>query len=249
MSFCENCFKGVTHEGTPEGKTETIGGITCYVATPTVDYPKDKVVLFLTDVFGLAVNNNLLLADDFARNGFKTIMPDLFNGDPYPKDALEPGAPPFDREKWWARHTDIRAILDSVIPVLKSEGITGISATGYCLGARFVFDLAFENLIQVSAIAHPGRLTVPDDLEKYLATAKAPLLICSCEVDRAFPLEAVEKADALFGDGKFAPGYYREHFEGCEHGFAVRGDMSIPKVKAGKEGAFKATVDWFLRYL
>ena len=42
-----------------------------YVATPTIDYPKDKVVLFLTDVFGPQLVNAQLLADDFARNGFK----------------------------------------------------------------------------------------------------------------------------------------------------------------------------------
>jgi hypothetical protein len=40
------------------GKTEKIGGVQCYIATPNVDYPKDKVVLFLTDVFGLALKNN-----------------------------------------------------------------------------------------------------------------------------------------------------------------------------------------------
>ena len=51
------------------------------------------------------------------------------------------------------------------------------------------------------------------------------------------------------GGGKFAPGYKREHFDGCSHGFAVRGDMSIPKVKAGKEGAFKASVEWFQKHL
>jgi hypothetical protein len=35
----------------------TIGGVACYVATPTVDYPKDKVILFLPDVFGIELNN------------------------------------------------------------------------------------------------------------------------------------------------------------------------------------------------
>lgn len=79
--------------------------------------------------------------------------------------------------------------------------------------------------------------------------SKAPLLINSCEVDQAFPLEAQAQADAILGDGKFAPGYKREYFEGCSHGFAVRGDMSNPKVKAGKEGAFKASVEWFAKYL
>ncbi|KAJ6582983.1 dienelactone hydrolase endo-1,3,1,4-beta-D-glucanase [Mycena vulgaris] len=251
MSFCDNCFKGVRHEGTTEGKMEKLGGVECYIATPTVDYPKDKVVLLLTDVFGLAFKNNLLLADDFARNGFKTIMPDLFNGDPVDENAFEPGAPPLDREKWFSNHgaAQTRPPIDSVIAALKAEGVTGFAATGYCFGARYVVDLAFDNIIRASALSHPSRLEVPADLEKYAAISKAPLLINSCTIDRAFPHEAQAQADAIFGDGRFAPGYKREYFEGCTHGFAVRGDMSDPKVKAGKEGAFKACVDWFLKYL
>ena len=53
------------------GKWELIGGVNSYVATPTIDYPKDKVVLLLTDVFGPQLVNAQLLADDFAGNGFK----------------------------------------------------------------------------------------------------------------------------------------------------------------------------------
>jgi hypothetical protein len=42
------------------GKTEQIAGHKCYVATPTIDYPKDAVVLMLTDVFGIELYNNLV---------------------------------------------------------------------------------------------------------------------------------------------------------------------------------------------
>jgi hypothetical protein len=34
------------------GKFEKIGGVECYIATPAGDYAKDKVVLYLADVFG-----------------------------------------------------------------------------------------------------------------------------------------------------------------------------------------------------
>lgn len=37
------------------GKMECIGGNQCYVSTPRGDYAKDKVVLFLTDVFGIII--------------------------------------------------------------------------------------------------------------------------------------------------------------------------------------------------
>lgn len=49
---------GVVHEGTAEGKWETIGGVECYVATPTVDYPKDAAILYLSDVFGVQLINS-----------------------------------------------------------------------------------------------------------------------------------------------------------------------------------------------
>jgi dienelactone hydrolase len=87
-----------------------INGIKTYVATPKGDYPKDKAIIYLPDVFGLELPNNVvccppssrpnssflltspihwkLLVDDFARNGFKVYAPDLFEGDPVPPDAL-----------------------------------------------------------------------------------------------------------------------------------------------------------------
>lgn len=40
------------------GKYEQIAGIECYVATPAGGYTKDKVILFLTDVFGIPFINN-----------------------------------------------------------------------------------------------------------------------------------------------------------------------------------------------
>ncbi|KAF7345461.1 Dienelactone hydrolase endo-1,3,1,4-beta-D-glucanase [Mycena venus] len=246
MSFCKDCIKGVTHEGTPEGKIEHIGGIETYVATPTVDYPKDKVVLVLTDVFGLSLVNNKLLTDDYARNGFKAVAPDLFNGDPVTPDAFSPGST-FDIGAWFAKGHDqahTRPIVDKVIAALKAEGVTTFAAVGYCFGARYVFDLAFENIIKASAVAHPSLLKVPEDLERYVAESKAPLLINSCTVDQQYPPESQAKGDEIFAN--FAPGYKREYFDGCSHGFAVRGDLSDPKVKAGKEGAFKATVEWFI---
>ena len=74
---------GVRHEGEPEGalwkywfllrcdadrllhagKWEKIGGVDCYVATPTVDYPKDKVLLYIPDLFGPQLNNAKVSAD------------------------------------------------------------------------------------------------------------------------------------------------------------------------------------------
>ena len=39
------------------GTWEKVGSVESYIATPTVDYPKDKIILFLTDVFGVQLIN------------------------------------------------------------------------------------------------------------------------------------------------------------------------------------------------
>jgi hypothetical protein len=49
---------GYSHAGTPSGKIEIIGGTPVYVALPTGDYDTTKALLFLTDVFGLELENN-----------------------------------------------------------------------------------------------------------------------------------------------------------------------------------------------
>jgi dienelactone hydrolase len=249
MSLCKDCVKGVTHEGTPQGKWEEIGGVKSYVATPAGEYPKEKAILFLPDVFGAELINARLLADDFAANGLKTIIPDYLEGDAIPADALNKGN--FDLPSWLAKHgpEKTRPPLDKVVEALKLQGVLDFAATGYCFGGRYTFDLAFDNIIKVSVVSHPSLLKVPEDLEKYISTSKAPLLINSCPVDTQFPPESSAQADEIFGNGKFAPGYKREYFEGCSHGFAVRGDMSDPNAKAGKEGAFKAAVEYILKYL
>ncbi|KAG8215081.1 hypothetical protein J3R82DRAFT_8502 [Butyriboletus roseoflavus] len=281
---------GARHEGTPEGKFETVGGVRTYVATPTVDYPKDKVILYLPDVFGVDLTNSQLLADDFARNGFKVYAIDYLNGDPIPPDALnvsitlarthiserftthlhprgqEEGK--FDLPSWLAKHgkDTTRPLLDKVIAALKEQGVTQFAATGYCFGGesprlvkgvertrwerdplpgRYTFDLAFDNVIKVAVVAHPSLLEIPKDLYTGI-----PLLINSCEVDPMFSIEHQAQADAILGGGsKTSELYQREYFAGCQHGFAIRGDLSKPEVKAGKEVAFKATVEFFLKHL
>ncbi|KAI0252938.1 Alpha/Beta hydrolase protein [Lactifluus subvellereus] len=264
MSFCKDCISGVRHEGTPEGTYEEINGIRTYVATPQTDYPKDKAIIYLTDVFGLELPNNLachpqqtlfiqltyptqLLADDFARNGFKVYAPDLVKGDPVPQEAFNPGVN-FDLSKWLEEHSAqlAGARARKVIEGLRAQGITIYGATGYCYGARIVVDLAFDNVIHASVISHPSLLE-HKDLDTYIEKSRAPLLINSCEFDARFPEEFANLADEKFAS--FAPGYQRTFSSGVHHGFAVRCDPNDPIQKAAREYAFRASVEWLIKYL
>lgn len=40
------------------GELATVDGVRVYIAKPPGDYPKDKAILFLSDVFGLQLINN-----------------------------------------------------------------------------------------------------------------------------------------------------------------------------------------------
>ena len=167
-----------------------------------------------------------LLADDFARNGFKVIMPDVFDDDPAPVDAFNPGST-FNLMEWFGKHPFTRAhvIIRAVLDALKADGVTKIGSLGYCYGGRLCFDLAFTGDVHVVATSHPSMVKAPEDVQKYLEVAKAPLLINACETDQMWPVESQKVADEVLGGGKFAPGYSQTYWPGCTHGFAVRGDL------------------------
>jgi dienelactone hydrolase len=74
------------HSGQPKGSEQTIGGLPTYVAA-SKDGSKDKTVVFVTDIFGYKLNNVRILADEYAQQGFRVLIPDLFDGD-YVDDGL-----------------------------------------------------------------------------------------------------------------------------------------------------------------
>lgn len=68
----------------PKGKWEKICGVDSYVSTPTGDYPKDKAILFLPDVFGPQLINaqvrsfymkNLLYLNRLSSSSLTTLLP------------------------------------------------------------------------------------------------------------------------------------------------------------------------------
>lgn len=51
-----------------------------------------------------------------------------------------------------------------------------------------------------------------------------------------FPADAQAATDKVLGGGAFAPGYERTYWEGCTHGFSVRGDLvRLPAVRCRGE--------------
>ncbi|KAI9566328.1 Alpha/Beta hydrolase protein [Boletus coccyginus] len=254
------CWTTVKHTGTPEGRTESLGGLDTYIAEPptTTAGPHKKVLLFLANIFGPFFINNKLLQDYFTSCGFVVLGLDYFFG-VHVQDLPE-GC---DRAAW-VSEVHPKAVeafpkwFDAVKATYGTE-TTKYAAVGYCFGAPFVFDLAAEGSIVAGAIAHPTRL-----VESHFEKMTCPLLLSCSENDSSFPLEARRRAEDILVRNKSS--YYFQVFSGISHGFAVRCDLNVPHERAShspsrvsalkvslvsgfaKEESARGIKEWFLRF-
>ncbi|KAF9270764.1 alpha/beta-hydrolase [Marasmius fiardii PR-910] len=233
-------------DGTPAGKIVKIGGVDTYVSLPRGKAkPKNEAVLYLSDIFGLALVNNKLLADGFADAGYTVFAPDYLNGDPVPADD-----PNFNITEWSTRHGPDQTLppTRAVIAALKHQGITKIGATGYCFGGRYSTILSQTNEIKVAAMAHPSSLTIPDDFEIIVANSTVPVEIHSADLDTGFTPALGQVTDGVMAGYK--PGYKRFAYAGVGHGFAVRpANASDPVQVKAMQLALARTIDWFNLHL
>jgi dienelactone hydrolase len=130
-----------------------VDGYDAYVAEPkgkTVH--KDKAILFLPDVISIWENSKLM-ADQYAANGYYTIIVDLFRGDPL---ALNRPAD-FDFPKWLSGHPTekVDPVVAAGLKHLKDKGFSKIGSVGYCFGAKYVCRFMNGKGIDVGYSAHP----------------------------------------------------------------------------------------------
>lgn len=109
-----------------------------------ITYPKDnktpeKAIVFLTDIFGIFPNSQLL-ADEFAKSGYLTVIPDLFAGDQISVADMESGKA--DLPSWLPKHqpANVDPIVEASIKYVRETlGVKSVGAVGYCFGAKVCF--------------------------------------------------------------------------------------------------------------
>ncbi|KAK7754492.1 hypothetical protein SLS62_003512 [Diatrype stigma] len=236
--------------GTPVGTSIKVGKHDAYLSTPgadaTANHGTEKAVLILPDVIGIWQNSQLI-ADQFAANGYTTLIIDLFNGDPIPLNRPEG----FDLWKWLANgstgdnpHTAeaVDPIVEEAIKFLRQEkGVKKLGAVGYCFGAKYVAR-HYKDGIDAGYFAHPSFVE-----EDELAGFKAPLSISAAESDTIFTVEKRHKSEEILA--KKGDPYQIYLYGQTEHGFAVRSDLSIAAQRYAKEQAFLQAVTWFDSWL
>lgn len=112
------------------------GKVNTYISAPKSNTNPTKAILFLTDIFGIFPNAQLL-ADEFANSGYLTVIPDLFQGDQISVADMESGKA--DLGAWLPKHQtgDVEPVVEKTIKYLReSVGVQRIGAVGYCFGGK-----------------------------------------------------------------------------------------------------------------
>ncbi|KAH7326160.1 dienelactone hydrolase [Stachybotrys elegans] len=226
----------IRHTGKPVGKEIVNDNITLYVTGKR----SDTAVLYLTDVFGIQLNENKLLADSFGRAGYLTVAPDLFNGTPAPSDIN--GTPNFNLTDFLYHHRVeiIDPVIASVVDYIRTDlGVSKIAVTGYCFGGRYAFrEIAEGKGADVAFTAHPSLVE-----ESEIEAITKPISIAFAETDDLLPADVRHEYETqLLATGE---PYYLSLYSGTQHGFGVRANVSDPEQKFAKEQAFFQAVRFF----
>ncbi|CZR64606.1 uncharacterized protein PAC_14504 [Phialocephala subalpina] len=151
-------------------------------------------------------------------------------------------------EKWKARHEPIVTdpILEKVVGWIREtygEDVK-IGGIGYCFGGRYIMRLMGAGVIDVGVVNHPSFYTM-DEVAKLGNGTR--LAIFAAEKDDILPKEKRrETEDVLEGTETT---WRSTVYSGTEHGFSVRGDLTVKEVRLAKESAFRGAVQWFREWL
>lgn len=164
--------QGTIHKGKPQGKEEMIHGLNTYVIGNRTN-PRAIVVIY-SDIFGLPLPNNKLIADAYAKSGeYLVYLPDFFKGDPVPlktADILLPvdaskqstigkyggmlaAAPSF--VLWMTRHKEAatnKTCMDFLEALRRdTPQERKIGMVGFCWGGKYAIRAAQEsNMIKMA---------------------------------------------------------------------------------------------------
>lgn len=274
MSSC--CLSGKVHQGTEAGREDTIGGLPTYISEPD-NKSKAKTVIFLVDIFGWKFKNVRLLADEYARAGFYTYVPDIQQGDALPIAFLDDVEPKLAvREQlslvekakktanvgatfgpWLIRRREAvtKPIIDGFIDAVRKDPQTGkIGAIGFCWGGRYAI-LQAHARSEFSGDQPVGGVDAVYACHPSLVSIPSdfdpvvkPLSIAVGEKDSLLDTASVDKIKDLL-DKKLNLPHEVKVYKDQVHGFALRGDWSSDKDKESMDGAEKQGIEWFKKHL
>ncbi|KAI4709695.1 hypothetical protein J4E89_005711 [Alternaria sp. Ai002NY15] len=176
-SCSTECIKGSIHAGTPKGTIETLHGLSVYVVGNRTT-PRATICIY-SDIFGLGLPNNKIIADAYAASGeYLVLLPDFFKGDPVGlkvADALLPVDAA--AQSTFAKYTGILASLPTFLMWQRRHGKAEsdkicldfmrelrraipserkIGMVGFCWGGKYAARTGLEsNMIEIDGVKKP----------------------------------------------------------------------------------------------
>ena len=100
--------------------------------------------------------NVQLIADQYAANGYFTVIPDLFNGKPAPLND-----PNFNIGEWiqneMPKVPTVDPIIEATIKELRGDyGVKRLGGVGYCFGGKYVCRFLKAGKLDAGFTAHPS---------------------------------------------------------------------------------------------
>ncbi|KAJ3080095.1 hypothetical protein HK100_010230 [Physocladia obscura] len=267
------CSGKITAPTTPlEGQEESIGnGHKCYVSQPKNATKPGACVILATDIFGYTLVNVRVVADNFAREGYLAVVPDLFKGTEPPPELMNSFkgftnknsgvlvkasavlqlaryVPGFLMRNSIPKGCDI---VENVASAVKEKyGVKFIGLQGYCWGGGIAVHLAHKpNVVDAIAVAHPSELKLPVDIEKiqkpaYFACPEHDHAISKTDFDLIKDIlsKKINTATTTTGVENKA-----QWIDGVEHGFATRGNEDDPHVREMRAFVLQEAVAFFDR--
>jgi dienelactone hydrolase len=119
-----------------------------------------------------------------------------------------------------------------------------IGGVGYCFCGRYIIRLMGSGIIDVGVINHPSFFTME---EVGRLTRGKRLAMYAADTDDILPPEKRRETEGMLT--KSGATWMSTVFSGTNHGFSVRGDLTVKEVRFAKEAAFIGAVSWFKEWL
>ncbi|KAK2468897.1 hypothetical protein H9L39_19489 [Fusarium oxysporum f. sp. albedinis] len=218
MSDC--CLKGFQWEAKPNGRSNTVAGLDCYISGSN----DDAAVIIVHDLFGWTLDNIRILANHLAQDIDAIVyVPDCFGEEIVPTGILS--------DKSRAGEFDLGAFLNRNSKALRKPELVKFAESFRSsfsrIGAVFNLEAKGQNLVDCISTAHPSLLE-----KEEIAHIGVPTQILAPEFDHVFTPEL--KAYTLEVLPKTGVAYAYQYFSGLEHDFAIRGDEG----KTRREGGY-----------
>lgn len=226
-----------------------------------------------TQVFGWEFTNTRLLADEYARAGLYTYIPDFHEGDSLPLEFLQNIEPPLKKQAqlsvtekatnaaaipttlgpWLVKHRESvsRPLIDGFINTLRmTPGTNKIGAVGFCWGGRYAILQAHGRTegsvggVDAAFAAHPSLVAVPRDFDP----VSKPLSLAFGTKDSLVDEKTRGQILDLMSK-KMDVEHEIRFYEDQVHGFALRSDWSSDADKKAMDEATRQGIEWMTKYL